>query len=244
MDRRTPLSSSPIRLIAFAACVFACAGTPSLAQTRAIMNSHRDNGCRGCARRIRVCPQPVRAGRAGGCWSMIKVPLRRAPSSRRARTAPITAFRSQSIGRSPRRTSMSRFASSRSPERSIRRRDRGAPDLAERLLPGARERAGRQCPLLPHGEGPPEQLATADVKVASGEWHTLGLKAENDRFTVSFNGRRTPQAPAALRCGPSRTVSRASNRSTFTSYRNRGRSLMTYSMKALGCDPARMSAAK
>jgi len=38
-------------------------------------------------------------------------------------------------------------------------------------------------------KGRRQQLATADIKVASGEWHTLGLKAENDRFTVSFNGK-------------------------------------------------------
>jgi len=37
-------------------------------------------------------------------------------------------------------------------------------------------------------KGRREQLATADIKVASGQWHTLGLKAENDRFTVVFNG--------------------------------------------------------
>ena len=36
-------------------------------------------------------------------------------------------------------------------------------------------------------KGRRQQLATADVKVASGQWHTLGLKAENDRFTVSFD---------------------------------------------------------
>ena len=34
-----------------------------------------------------------------------------------------------------------------------------------------------------------EQLMTANVKVASGAWHTLGLKAENERFTVTFNGK-------------------------------------------------------
>lgn len=39
-------------------------------------------------------------------------------------------------------------------------------------------------------KGRRQQLATADVKVASGEWHTLGLKAENDRFTVSFEGKQ------------------------------------------------------
>ena len=38
-------------------------------------------------------------------------------------------------------------------------------------------------------KGRREQLATADVKVASGQWHTLGLKAENDRFTVTFDGK-------------------------------------------------------
>ena len=38
-------------------------------------------------------------------------------------------------------------------------------------------------------KGRREQLANADIKVAGGIWHTLGLKAENDRFTVSFNGK-------------------------------------------------------
>jgi 3-keto-disaccharide hydrolase len=35
-----------------------------------------------------------------------------------------------------------------------------------------------------------QQLATANVKVAPGVWHTLGIKAENDRFTVSFDGKQ------------------------------------------------------
>jgi hypothetical protein len=34
-----------------------------------------------------------------------------------------------------------------------------------------------------------EQIAGADVKVASGEWHTLGLKADNERFTISYDGK-------------------------------------------------------
>ena len=38
-------------------------------------------------------------------------------------------------------------------------------------------------------KGRRQQLATANVKVASGIWHTLGIRAENDRFTVSFNGK-------------------------------------------------------
>jgi hypothetical protein len=35
-----------------------------------------------------------------------------------------------------------------------------------------------------------QQLATANAKVASGEWHTLSLKAQGDRFTVSFDGKQ------------------------------------------------------
>jgi hypothetical protein len=38
-------------------------------------------------------------------------------------------------------------------------------------------------------KGRREQLATANVKVATNQWHTLGLKAENDRFTVTFDGK-------------------------------------------------------
>jgi len=34
-----------------------------------------------------------------------------------------------------------------------------------------------------------EQLAGTDIKVPSGEWLTLGLKAEGDTFTTSFNGK-------------------------------------------------------
>jgi hypothetical protein len=33
------------------------------------------------------------------------------------------------------------------------------------------------------------ELQGVDTKVAANEWHTLGLKAENDRFTVTFDGR-------------------------------------------------------
>ena len=38
-------------------------------------------------------------------------------------------------------------------------------------------------------KGKREQLAGNDTKVASNQWHMLGLKAEGDRFTVTFNGR-------------------------------------------------------
>ncbi|MGB9364415.1 MAG: family 16 glycoside hydrolase [Xanthobacteraceae bacterium] len=38
-------------------------------------------------------------------------------------------------------------------------------------------------------KGRREQLASANTKVPSNQWHTLGLRAENDRFTVTFNGK-------------------------------------------------------
>jgi hypothetical protein len=37
-------------------------------------------------------------------------------------------------------------------------------------------------------KGKREQLAGVDLKVSAKQWHTLALKAEGDRFTVSFDG--------------------------------------------------------
>jgi Domain of Unknown Function (DUF1080) len=39
-------------------------------------------------------------------------------------------------------------------------------------------------------KGRREQLEGANVKVAPNEWHTLGLKAEGDRFTVTYDGKQ------------------------------------------------------
>jgi len=38
-------------------------------------------------------------------------------------------------------------------------------------------------------KGKREQLASANTKVSANQWHTLALKAEGDRFTVSFEGK-------------------------------------------------------
>lgn len=38
-------------------------------------------------------------------------------------------------------------------------------------------------------KGHREQLAGKDVKVASAEWHSLGLKADGERFTIGFDGK-------------------------------------------------------
>ena len=37
-------------------------------------------------------------------------------------------------------------------------------------------------------KGQRQQLDGSNIKIASNEWHTLGLRAENDRFTISFDG--------------------------------------------------------
>jgi|ERR1051325_940085 hypothetical protein len=39
-------------------------------------------------------------------------------------------------------------------------------------------------------KGRRQQLATANVKVASGVWHALGIKAEGDRFTITFDDKQ------------------------------------------------------
>jgi hypothetical protein len=38
-------------------------------------------------------------------------------------------------------------------------------------------------------KGRRSQIKGADTKVASGQWHTLALRAEGDRFTVTFDGK-------------------------------------------------------
>jgi hypothetical protein len=38
-------------------------------------------------------------------------------------------------------------------------------------------------------KGNRQQIASAGVQVASGQWHSLTLKAEADRFTVTFDGK-------------------------------------------------------
>jgi len=37
-------------------------------------------------------------------------------------------------------------------------------------------------------KGKRQQLASANAKVSANQWHTLVLKVEGDRFSVSFDG--------------------------------------------------------
>src|SRR3954464_10352711 len=67
-------------------------------------------------------------------------------------------------------------------------RRRGGPlDRSEQLLCRAGEGPGGQRFYRVVG-GKREQIASAETRVTPGDWHTLTLRAEGDRFTVSFDG--------------------------------------------------------
>jgi hypothetical protein len=53
-------------------------------------------------------------------------------------------------------------------------------------------------------KGKREELKGANTKVASNEWHTLELRAEGDRFTISFDGRQLFTAQDATFIGAGR----------------------------------------
>jgi hypothetical protein len=53
-------------------------------------------------------------------------------------------------------------------------------------------------------KGVRRELASADVKVASGMWHTLSLRAEGDRFSVTFDGKDILSVRDATFTGPGR----------------------------------------
>jgi hypothetical protein len=55
-------------------------------------------------------------------------------------------------------------------------------------------------------KGQREQLHGADLKVASDQWHTLGLRAEGNRFTVSFDGRTLFTAEDNTFAGPGKVA--------------------------------------
>jgi hypothetical protein len=53
-------------------------------------------------------------------------------------------------------------------------------------------------------EGRRQEITGAGVKVTSNEWHTLGLKAEDNHFIVSFDGKQLYTAKDATIAGPGR----------------------------------------
>jgi hypothetical protein len=55
-------------------------------------------------------------------------------------------------------------------------------------------------------KGQREQLAGADVKVAANVWHTLALKAEGDRFSISYDGKTLFTAEDNTFAGPGKVA--------------------------------------
>ena len=54
--------------------------------------------------------------------------------------------------------------------------------------------------------GQREQLAGADVKVAPNVWHTLAVKAEGDRFSISYDGKTLLTAEDNRFAGPGKVA--------------------------------------
>ena len=55
-------------------------------------------------------------------------------------------------------------------------------------------------------KGRREQLAGADIKVAANVWHTLALKAEGDRFSISYDGKTLFTAEDNTFAGPGKVA--------------------------------------
>ena len=55
-------------------------------------------------------------------------------------------------------------------------------------------------------KGKREQLAGTNTKVATNTWHTLGLKADGDRFTVSYDGKELFDARDATFAQPGKVA--------------------------------------
>jgi hypothetical protein len=55
-------------------------------------------------------------------------------------------------------------------------------------------------------KGQREQLGGADVKVAPNVWHTLALKAEGDRFSISYDGKTLFRAEDNTFAGPGKVA--------------------------------------
>jgi hypothetical protein len=55
-------------------------------------------------------------------------------------------------------------------------------------------------------KGQREQLGGADIKVAPNVWHTLALKAEGDRFSISYDGKTLFTAEDKTFAGPGKVA--------------------------------------
>jgi hypothetical protein len=53
-------------------------------------------------------------------------------------------------------------------------------------------------------KGRRQEISGARAKVTSNEWHALGLKAEDNHFIISFDGKQLYTAKDAAIAGPGR----------------------------------------
>jgi len=194
----------PIIVTAVAACVFACLDAPALSQTGAIMIPIETM--------LSGAPPPefefARTGQgAAGTWIVVEDPT--ASGAR--------AIEQASVDRTDFRFPLAiyRAVTAKNVEVTLRFKPLAgkvdqAGGIAVRVTSpndyylvraNALENNVRFYRIV---KGRREQLATADVKVASGQWHTLGLRAEDDRFTVVFNGKTLHSTSDRTLPGPGR----------------------------------------
>ncbi len=55
-------------------------------------------------------------------------------------------------------------------------------------------------------KGRRQELASANVKVSAGEWHTLTLRADGNSFTVSFDGKQLLSHADSTFTGPGKVA--------------------------------------
>ena len=123
-------------------------------------------------------------------------------SRRRAPTRPITAFRSQCTNRFRPATSRSR----RSPARPTRRAESPCGTTYDDYYVVRANALEDNVRFYRVAKGRREQLAGADIKVAANLWHTLALKAEGDRFSISYDGKTLFTAEDQTFAGPGKVA--------------------------------------
>ena len=137
-----------------------------------------------------LCASPGVA--RSGEWSVVAGPLglrRAGRSSRPARIAPTTAFRSRSESFSAANVDVElRF-------KAVGGKIDQAAGIVVRLQDADNYYVARANALEDNVRfyrvvnGRREQLKGADLRVTANEWHSLGLRAEGERFTVSYDGK-------------------------------------------------------
>ena len=95
-------------------------------------------------------------------------------------------------------------------------------------------------------KGRRQQIDGVNTKVTAGQWHSLGLKAHGENFTIEFDGKtlfttsdKTFAGAGKSRCGRRPTASQGLTRSLSMCCPSRSNA-NDIQMKPLSCDPARI----